>query len=71
MNLKLFLWKDEDRINRYGFAMALAENEEDARRMIIEKAKRNGNYDDEFRDKLKRKPKVFDKPEAYYFYGSW
>ena len=71
MSLKLFLWKKKSKINQFGFAVALAETENEAMEMLIKKAEYQGDWDDEFENELKKKPKVFERPSCYYFYGSW
>ena len=74
--MKLFVWEDVLEDYTYGIMFALAENVEEARRVIIEKSKKERlDFPKELRevfnmkDDLSKEPKVIEKAEGFYVQG--
>ena len=63
--LKLYVWKDVLTDYSSGIAFALAENEEEARQLVIDDVGRNKYCEKEF----EKKPECVDTKKAFHIYG--
>ena len=69
-DLKLFVWENVLTDYTSGIAFALAENVEEARKIILDRFKTEEGYiSDTLKADLLDKPKVTDSKEGFYIWG--
>lgn len=69
-DLKLFVWKDVLTDHTSGIAFALAENTEEARKIIFEKFVKKEQYSsDQLKDDLSDEPEIVDTKDGFYVWG--
>jgi GH35 family endo-1,4-beta-xylanase len=68
--MKLFVWKDVLTDYTSGIAFALAENADEARKLILDKYEKEQSYiSDKLVSDLKAEPLVIDSKEGFYVLG--
>ncbi len=69
-NLKLFVWEDVLEDYTSGVMFALAENVEEARKVIMDKCEKEDSYTSKtLQVDLASEPKVIDNSEGFYVWG--
>lgn len=69
-DLKLFVWEDVLTDYTSGIAFALAENVEEARKIIFDRFEKEESYlSDTLKSDLASEPKVIDNKEGFYIWG--